>query len=272
MTDAAPTAAKPKFKRRWFQFGLRTLLIFVALASCGLGWGGFKLQQARQQQDAVAAIEQLGGDVVYDYEADSLGNAVPGMTPPCPAWVRALLGDDCFRSVYRITFLTQYATDSGLQHLKGLTNLKQLDLNGSPVTDAGLENLKGLTRLETLNLGEAKITDAGLKQLQELTQVRWLILERTQITDAGLVYLKGMTQLTQFSLGSTQVTDAGLESLGRMTQLQFLELNATLVTDAGLEHLKGLTNLKELNLDSTQVTAAGLAKLQKALPNCHMER
>src|ERR1700676_515032 len=36
-TDAAAVAARPK-GRRWYQFSLRTLLIFVTLAGCGLGW------------------------------------------------------------------------------------------------------------------------------------------------------------------------------------------------------------------------------------------
>jgi hypothetical protein len=36
-TDATFNAAKPKSRRRWYQYSLRTLLIFVTLAGCGLG-------------------------------------------------------------------------------------------------------------------------------------------------------------------------------------------------------------------------------------------
>ena len=49
-------------------------------------------------------------------------------------------------------------------------------------------------------------------------------------------------------------------------------LNNTQVTDAGLENLKGLTNLTDLFLNNTQVTDAGVKELQKALPNCHIDR
>ena len=44
------------------------------------------------------------------------------------------------------------------------------------------------------------------------------------------------------------------------------------ITDAGLVHLKGLTNLRLLSLKKTQITSAGIAELQKALPNCKIEK
>ena len=46
----------------------------------------------------------------------------------------------------------------------------------------------------------------------------------------------------------------------------------TKITDAGLVHLKGLTNLQELDLSRTRTTDAGVAVLQKALPNCKIEK
>ena len=36
-TDPTPNAAQPKSRRRWHQYGLRTLLIVVTLAGCGFG-------------------------------------------------------------------------------------------------------------------------------------------------------------------------------------------------------------------------------------------
>ena len=45
-------------------------------------------------------------------------------------------------------------------HLKGLTNLTTLTLNGTKVTGAGLASLKGMTKLQTLNLMGLDIGDA----------------------------------------------------------------------------------------------------------------
>ena len=58
-------------------------------------------------------------------------------------------------------------TDAGLEHLKGLANLRVLQLLNTKVTDAGLEHLKGLTSLRDLHLWNTQVTDDGVKELQE---------------------------------------------------------------------------------------------------------
>ncbi|GAG00638.1 unnamed protein product, partial [marine sediment metagenome] len=57
MNDSNP--AKPKL--RWYQFSLRTLLLFVMVAGMGLGWLGSKVQPIRDEQNAVADIRRMGG-------------------------------------------------------------------------------------------------------------------------------------------------------------------------------------------------------------------
>ena len=57
-TDAGQTAEPPvKAKRRWLQFSLRTLMVLMLVLGCGFGWFARKLQQARMQREAVAAIK-----------------------------------------------------------------------------------------------------------------------------------------------------------------------------------------------------------------------
>jgi hypothetical protein len=53
-------------------------------------------------------------------------------------------------------------TDATLEHLKGLTHLRELDLNDTQVTDAGLAVLKGLP-LTALHLKGTKVTDEGFR-------------------------------------------------------------------------------------------------------------
>jgi hypothetical protein len=90
MDTATPATAKPKV-RRWNQFGLRTLLIFVTLVGCGLGWLGWKFQKARRQQAAAAAIEKSGGTVNYDDELNPPRGKGSSVGPAGPAWLRSLL-------------------------------------------------------------------------------------------------------------------------------------------------------------------------------------
>ena len=69
-------------------------------------------------------------------------------------WFKTLLGNWRLRS--DISFAEQLVdhqiTDAGLVHLKGMTNLKQLDLSRTQITDAGLVHLAGLTKLQQLDL------------------------------------------------------------------------------------------------------------------------
>ena len=48
-----------------------------------------------------------------------------------------------------------------------MTKLAYLSLVGTQITDAGLEHLKGMNQLRHLYLDRTKITDVGGKKLQE---------------------------------------------------------------------------------------------------------
>ena len=67
-------------------------------------------------------------------------------------------------------------TNAGLIHLTGLTKLKKLYLDGTPVADAGLVHLKGLTELETLSMDETQVTEVGVaepKKALPKCDIRW---------------------------------------------------------------------------------------------------
>ena len=105
-----------------------------------------------------------------------------------------------------------------------------------------------------------------------IASVRLVLFDHSHGIDADLKHLKGLPGLQVLWLDGSQVTDAGMEHLKHLTALQELNLKNTQVTNSGLEHLKGLTALQKLDLSSAKVTDAGVARLQKALPNCHIVR
>ena len=214
MNSTDPTTT-PKPRRRWLQFSLRTLLVLVLVIGCGFGWLGMKLRKAREQREAVKAIEKLGGWVSYeDASSSKIRTAV--------VWVGKLLGEDLSGDVRYVDLSETQVTDAGLKHLRGLTQLQVLTLDSTQVTDAGLEHLRGLTQLRELQLANTQVTDAGLEHLRGLTQLGLLDLGRTQGTDAGLEHLKGLTQLRNLYLANTQVSDAGVNELKKaLPELDF---------------------------------------------------
>ena len=206
--QSEPSKADPtKRKRRWFQFRLRTLLIFTLVCAIGSAWVAHRAELKRKEREAVEAIIRLGGSVAYDYDL------VNGAKPTGPDWLRNLLGENFFSEAVIVSVSDAFVADAGLENLKGLPKLQTLDLSYAQVTDAGLVNLKGLAQLQYLYLNGSKVGDAGLVYLKGLEQLRVLSLSGTKITDSGLVNLKGLNQLQKLLLQNTKVTDARVNDL-----------------------------------------------------------
>jgi Leucine rich repeat len=246
LTDP-PNAEPPQRKRRWFQFSLRTLMIFTTVVAVGAAWLVPKIERKRRERDAVKAIESLGGIVWYDYQFTGYRSPPDSNAPPPgPYWLRNLFGEHFIDEVAMVSLCANVTvSDAGLVNVKSLPQLQSLNLGHCHITDAGLEHLKGLTHLQGLALGLTNVTDAGLEHLKGLTQLRYLGLQGTRVADAGLVNLKGLSQLQTLDMVNTDVTDAGLEYIKSLTQLQTVDLCYSLVTDDGVKDLrKALPNCK----------------------------
>lgn len=259
-------------KRRWMQFGTRSMLALTTACGVLLGW---RVNEVRREREALTYVESLGGMACFDYQCDfdqeeNLRVVDPGRQPPRSSWLRSMIGDEYFRHIAVIFVGGVNVTDKDLVRFTGLSGLVSLELPKSKVTDAGVASLAGMRQLQMLNLHDMQVTDAGLAHLEGLRRLRALGLINTKITSGGLVHLRELTSLQTLRLDNTQVTDAGLAHLQGLDRLLGLTLANTQVTDAGLAHLQELMNLRGLDLKNTKVTNAGIAKLRKALPKCQI--
>ncbi len=94
MPTESPKAEPPKRKRRWFQFSLRTLLVFTLFCALASAWLSHKVAQKRAEREAAEAFAKLGSIVTYDYERGPFQAA----EAPGPQWLKNLLGEDLFQS------------------------------------------------------------------------------------------------------------------------------------------------------------------------------
>jgi hypothetical protein len=212
------------------------LLLTLALPATCAAAPALRATERMEQEAAVAAIERLGGGVMYDYQRPDPAKTTHYDTkarPKDPAG---------FHRVVFVSLRDTKASDDDLKVLSKLPALENLDLTNAPITGAGLAHLRGLRNLQHLGLWNTKVDDAGLEHLARLTKLQSLVLDGTRVTDAGLEYLAGLTDLEGW-----------------------LDLSGTGVTDVGLKHLEKLTKLRNLNLRKTAVTWAGAAKLRESL-------
>ena len=138
----------------------------MLLACIGMGRVAMKMQRARRERAAAAAIDRLGGDVSWssaDSSEESAGRD----------WLRSLLGDGFFTHPDSVLI----DSEAALEYLADLTHVRSLRLDGSQITDAGLAHLTRLTRLERLYIRDTRV---GLEHLKGLTR-----LDRLYIRDAG---------------------------------------------------------------------------------------
>ncbi len=250
---AEPT--KPKPRRRWWQYSLRTF--FVVLTVFGV-WLGVVVHRANEQRKAVAWVREMGGSARYDYEFNELGIRVVDAKPSAPDLLVKLLGDDFFQEVSTVQLKKTQVSD--LTPLTKFTSLEKLWLNSTHVSD--LTPLKKLTSLRVLDLRYTQVSN--LAPLADLKNLQILRLTITQVSD--LTPLAKLTSLQDLGLSHTQVSD--LTPLANLTSLDKLWLDNTQVSD--LTPLAGLDRLRMLALYGTLATEEQVTELRQALPRCQI--
>lgn len=129
--------------RRWLQFSLRGF--FVLLTALAV-WLGVMVNRAREQREAVKAIEALGASVGYDWQDVPLDPADPfridgPLTPPGPAWLRRLVGDEFFQNAVSASFFSEPDALKSIAHLKRLRKLKTVTVTPF-ATAAAMDQLR----------------------------------------------------------------------------------------------------------------------------------
>jgi Leucine Rich repeat len=270
-------------KRRWFQFSLRTFLIVVTLLAASLGYVSMR---AREQKEAVARINELGGSFQYDYQIGSNPRLIPaglkmssttqawqvGSNPrSSPAgwpWLRKFVGNEFFQDVVFVKLDGTQVCDADLFVIGKLRRIKTLSLNRTGVSDQGLAGISGMSRLSYLGLMQTEVTAAGIRQLRPSRNGSIVMLENTSVGNEALPNLSGCAHL---GLDGTAITSQGLRQLTHFKNLSVLSIQRTAVDDAAVPYLCQVTTLERLNVTGTRISGEGLFALRNALPQCRIE-
>ena len=148
-----------------------------------------------------------------------------------------------------------------------LTRVRGIEIKDGQISDFKTlgKELSGLPALNFCFLENCQIRDPA--PLAGLMRVWFLSLKDNQITQ--LDFVEKFDQLETLFLNGNQISD--LTPLAKVTRLKSLRLSHNQITD--LAPLMGLTRLKSLDLrGNPKLTQAGVDKLQKALPDCYIEK
>jgi Leucine-rich repeat (LRR) protein len=152
-----------------------------------------------------------------------------------------------------------WVTDSDIESLALINDLRTLDLSLSLVTDTGIERLKPLSRIVDLNLYAVEhITDVAIAYIRGWKKLERLNLRGTDITDTSLQYIAGLTSLKSLDVSCTQVTNKGIDYLVSLQNLENLAIGGNKITGSALSILKTLPKLRNLSLTGIQKRNSGL--------------
>jgi hypothetical protein len=265
--------ANNKPARRWYRISIRALMLLVLLIAVWLGWHA---NRAREQREAVAAVQRSGGWVHYDYEFKN-GKLTPGQSPWAPRWLRAALGDEFFQNVQQVSLVYDdlagkrfdnanvQPCDDVLKAISKLPGLKSLLLKETQATDEGARHIGAMNELEELFIWDARsVTDVGVSQLSRLKNLKNVHINQSNLTDDSLALLSSLPGIEELSLQKNHFSDKGLARLGGKDRLKrlYLGMSDGRITDAGLAHLKDFTKLELLDVQHSEVTLQGLTQLQ----------
>ena len=178
--------------------------------------------------------------------------------------------------------------DDTLELLRHVPELERLTLDGSGVTDAGMRHLKGVTNLAELNVSETAVTPEAAQELKRLKRLvlfhnyewgnrkidaieKWKITRNSRfkrlpaeqqrveaIRALSLIvsYMRPKSSLYKsISYSQSWASDADLvylQAIPEVEELDFFECRA--VTSQGLKHLRPLKKLRKLSLSESGVT------------------
>jgi hypothetical protein len=234
---------------RWPQFGLRSLLIVMALFAA---WLALTCSRVNNQAAVVREVQQCGGTVWFSDDEPRFVEfwQSPERTRstelPGPKRLIELFGEEPFRSIVQIDFPRTASAPNNVEQLAA--------------------RFKRLPQLETLRISSQHVADAYLPELPKLSQLRNLTVDGFPISDDTMSLLGQCRQLETLCLPSTEVSDQGLSHLGKLNRLRCLKLYAFDVTMDGIRSLAESASLQELILYDCDVATSELEQIAAERP------
>jgi len=205
MSDTQQALHAPKYRRRWYQFSLRSLMLLVLVVSIVCSWYAVKLRRERQR---IWAMDRLG----------QLEYGVGWISPPPP-------DEETREHPYVYVSDVRKGSDSELALLQDIYDLVQIYLDDPEITAAGLQHLEGLTSLQELSLIGNRVSDQRIEQLfAALPQLR--MVERCMHVAGQQADIVEKTQC----LSSYGMSDCPFEEVILFLE-DFHEINITLDED-----------------------------------------
>lgn len=152
-----------------------------------------------------------------------------------------------------------WVSDADMAKVAQLRHLRKLNLSHTKITDSGLERLKPLANVTDLDCYYAEyLTEDGIAHLRDWKRLERLNLRGTKVTSKVFDSLAKLASLRSLDIAFTQIEDEGFEELSVLTKLERLAIGGNRLSGAALTLLKLLPSLVELDVSGIQRVDSGL--------------
>ena len=128
-------------------------------------------------------------------------------------WVTRLGGTlqrNAQNQIIGLNLRASWVSDADLAEVAKWKQLERIDLSLTRITDQGLQLLKDLENVKDLNLLYAELlTDEGLSSIRNWKKLEGLNCRGTKVTDNTLTHIASLRNLKRIDLGFAEVTDNG---------------------------------------------------------------
>ncbi|WP_197440311.1 hypothetical protein [Polystyrenella longa] len=187
----------------------------------------------------------------------------------------------------RFLYLDPKVEPEALEHMRFLSSVGRLHINGWTLDRFVMQQLGELPGLSNLDFEDCKFNDEAASLFQKMGQLSHLTLRNCEFSselpkavgelpnlssfncfgspldDEGLQYLCDASHLTDLGLNNTKITDAGLVHLGKLEWLTRLSLANNGLTDEGVTAIPPMSKLNSIGLSRNQIKNRGVKHLAK---------
>ncbi|MEX2310666.1 MAG: hypothetical protein WD738_24075 [Pirellulales bacterium] len=189
-------------------------------------------------------------------------------------------------SLWSLDLTNSGITDESLRFVARFANVQSLSLAndtyatgeripGRPqnqMSDAGFAKLRGMRELRSIQLGGTDVTDECVTYLLLMPNLKCIYLDGTKITGSGISRLGTLKELWLLELNGCPISADGYKELGQLKNVRHLALCDVGMRDADLEELNKMWQLTSLFLWKSNVSEESLKRFSDEHPNCRIQR
>lgn len=234
--EKSPTASH--LKNYWPRFGMRLVLIVMAIVAICIGWMSNLNEEVRREKRFLEYLKEqksVGYGCLYDYDFDADGNRTKNPLRPEPNWINWLFEDYPFPHVVELWISTTNDPDV-LNGIKDLRKLKRLYLyEATSIESLGsLANLQ-LTELLLSDCPRLENTDA----VKNFSKLESLVFESCPLI-SNIESVRGLPRLKRFRMnGCPLVKD--LSPMANLSELEDVSLYGNFESIDAIQNCNELT-------------------------------